>query len=93
MAELWEVASGKLRATWKAGDGGRIRSIAFSPDGKRLATLAYNEITVWAWGQKQWSVRLPAISQAGVVWGPDSRHFAVANANGTVYILRVPSGQ
>jgi WD40 repeat protein len=93
VAELWEVASGKLRATWKASDGGRIRSIAFSPDGKRLATLAYNEITVWAWGQKQWSVRLPAISQAGVVWGPDSRHFAVANANGTVYILRVPSGQ
>jgi len=63
---------------------------AFSPDGKRLATATGDgQIAVWTWGEKQWGVRLPG-SVNGVTWGPDSRHLATANANGTVYVLRVP---
>jgi WD40 repeat protein len=91
MVVLWEVASGRPRAEWKAADNGNIRSVAFSPDGRLLATLAYRELSVWAWGRKVWSTTLPAVGRAGVAWGPDSRHLAVGNTNGTVYVLRMPA--
>jgi WD40 repeat protein len=89
---LWEVVAGKERASLVA-KGGAINGLAFSPSGTRLAVAAsVGEVTVWAWGQKQWSVRMPG-SVSGVAWAPDGRHLATANANGTVYILRVPDGE
>ena len=44
---LWDAASGELLATLP-GRGGRVRSVAFSPDGTRIAAGFYDG-TVRLW--------------------------------------------
>jgi WD40 repeat protein len=67
-----------------------VFSLAFSPDGKSLATSASDGIAVWdiANGRKLRSWQLPGAAPA-VDFAPDSRHLFVGNGNGTVYILRL----
>ncbi|MDH6243481.1 hypothetical protein [Mycobacterium sp. OTB74] len=45
---LWNTNTGRLVATPKTGNYGTIRSLAFSPDGRRIATSS-NERTVQLW--------------------------------------------
>lgn len=45
--ELWEVDSGDLRATLEQGD--RVFSVVFSPDGKFLATVSYDDRNIKVW--------------------------------------------
>lgn len=66
------------------------KSLAYSPDGKRLAA-AFRDGKVIVWNttndeQEEWQMAGPVNS---VNFALDSRHLAVGNANGTVYILRV----
>jgi WD40 repeat protein/serine/threonine protein kinase len=67
-----------------------ISSLAFSPDGKSLATSASDGIAVWdlSNGRKLRSWQLPGMA-AAVDFAPDSRHLFVGNGNGTIYILRL----
>jgi eukaryotic-like serine/threonine-protein kinase len=86
---LVETASGKQRAEFQAGTA-KLDAIAYSLNSKLLATAGEDgQVAVWAGSEKRWAVQLPG-SVAAVAWAPDSRHLATANANGTVYILRVP---
>jgi WD40 repeat protein len=87
---LWETLARKRRAVLES-QSGAVNAVAFSPDSRRLAAAhAAGEVSVWAGGEKVWSIRLPG-TVTGVAWAPDGRHLATANANGTVYIFRVPN--
>jgi WD40 repeat protein len=68
-------------------------ALAFSADSKLLATGSVDgQVTVWAGGEKRHAVRLPG-SVHGVAWSPDGQHLATANANGSVFILRLKKGK
>jgi WD40 repeat protein len=85
-----ETFSGKQRTEFQAVTAHPCYGIAFSPDSKLLVTVGEDgQIAVWAGSEKRWAVKLPGPVNA-VAWAPASRHLATANANGTVYILRVP---
>jgi hypothetical protein len=67
--------------------------MSFSPDSKRLFAVSADGtvLTVWsiATGQQERTWRMPAEVKA-VVFAIDSRHLAIGNRNGTVYLLRLP---
>jgi WD40 repeat protein len=71
--------------------GSRISSVAFSPDGRFLASADYSgRLVVW---DRMAAHRFIAWQFPGmvnqVVFAADNRHIATANANGTGYILRL----
>ena len=43
---LWDVAGGRVRA-WLRGEAGKIRALAFGPDGKTLVTGSSTAIVLW----------------------------------------------
>lgn len=90
---LWRVPADQSPiAIIRAFPYGDVRCAAISPDGS-LVTAADGGglITVWnvQTGKEVTHWRSPGVVNA-IVFGPDSRHLATVNANGSVYILRVP---
>ncbi len=87
----WDLTAAKPAVfTYPRLHEANVRSLSVSPDGKRLATAGDdNRLILWqADGiQKiaEWS--LPERVNA-VAFSPEGRHLALANANGTIYILR-----
>jgi WD40 repeat protein len=71
---------------------GAITSVAFGPDSKTLLVATGDGHLVW-WGigkldrRQEWN--FPGAIH-GVSYAPDGRHFATANSNGTVYLIRLP---
>ena len=47
---LWDVRQGRVRAVLK-GEMGKVRSLAFSPDSKRLVTVSRRVVVLWDVGQ------------------------------------------
>jgi WD40 repeat protein len=69
-----------------------ITCVTIAPDGKTFAASGKNgQIVVWktATLERAWHTQLPG-EVLGLAYAGDSRHLATANANGTVYILRLP---
>jgi WD40 repeat protein len=90
---LWDLRKGP-------GDAGRLlgehrvwgRAVAFSGDGQRVySTSEEGSLIAWSLSGdvvRKW--RLPG-AVAGLALSKDGKHLATANANGTVYILRLPA--
>jgi len=69
-----------------------VSGVAFAPDGKSVAASAVDgKVIVWdaASGNKRQEWQLPG-KVSGVAFDEKGRHLATANANGTIFILRLP---
>jgi len=72
-----------------------ITCVAFAPDGKTFAASGQDgRITLWSAATEKplWQTQLPG-AVLGLAYAGDSRHLATANANGTVFILRLPDAE
>ena len=92
---LWNLDTGQER-TWP-GHTGHVRGLAFSPSAPLLATCGEDDtVRLWDLTGDGTPVRVigPGFFGGGVcavAFTPDGRYLATANANGTVYLLRVQS--
>jgi WD40 repeat protein len=72
--KVWDAQTGREVVTYK-GNVGQIRSVAFSPDGKRLASKVVGEIKVWDAETGQELHTLPS-EWTSVAFSPDGRRIA-----------------
>jgi WD40 repeat protein len=88
--ELWRISDAKLLNTWEAGAG----ALAFSPDGKRLATwYAMTGIRVWAVPNGSLLSRIDASAPNAVLFLPDSQTLAVGEMDGKIHRYRAADGR
>jgi WD40 repeat protein len=85
---VWDAGSGKELLTL-SGHRGSVRSVAWSPDGKRLGTGSWDKTAkVWDAGSGK---ELPTLSGhrspvLSVAWSPDGKRLATASNDQTVQV-------
>ena len=90
---LWDLDTGQER-TWQ-GHTGHVYGLAFSPSAPRLATCGDDDtVRLWELAGSGQPVRVIGPGPFGggvrsIAFTPDGRYLATANANGTVYLLRM----
>jgi WD40 repeat protein len=103
MARLWEVASGQERARLRHGiavlglsfsRSFGVSGVAFSPDGRLLATGADPAARLWEVASGQERARLPHPGQVNrVAFSPDGRLLATGGSDNSTRLWEVASGQ
>jgi len=90
---LWDLHAGTFLRKIDIGPGLADLPALFSPDGKAAAVFHGSTVVLLEMPSgnelKKWQFPGPV---HGLAFAPDSRHLAVANGNGTVYILRLSGG-
>jgi WD40 repeat protein/serine/threonine protein kinase len=95
--DLWNLADSTLRATCQ-GHSGEVFALAFSPDGKLLASDSQSDGTVRLWdavtGMALGPLRGPKLPYSwGVAFSPDNRLLASSSHDGTLQIWDVAAGR
>ena len=95
-SRIWDAATGQSLLT-VFGNDARIKSVAFSPDGTRLATLSATSVQTWAIAPAGTHelLAVPAVLECDcmIAFSPDGLELAVFGGDNTVKILDSSSGQ
>ena len=90
---IWNVADGK-ELNKLDGHPDDVYSVAFSPDGKRLASVGYGgNLFVWdvATAKALWNQKVaPGVMAYCLAWSPDGKQLAVAGSDNKAHIFQVP---
>jgi WD40 repeat protein len=70
-----------------------IPAVEYTPDGERLVVASTEALLVWdvTRARERTHIVLPGAARNAAV-APDGRHVAIANENGTIYIIRLIGG-
>jgi WD40 repeat protein/serine/threonine protein kinase len=86
---LWDLATGRLTASCQ-GHAGRVRGLAFSADGRRLATAGHDDMTVKLWdtstGEEALTLRGHKDHLQGVAFSADDQRLALVGWQGVVKV-------
>jgi WD40 repeat protein len=89
--ELWEVASGRL-AGRLYGHTHRVFSLAFSPDGKTLASATFFDVLLWNVARRALKFPWHQGGISSLAFSPDGKLLATGGADHTIRLWEVPSG-
>jgi WD40 repeat protein len=93
--QVWDLASGRRRGAFGGHRG--LVGLAFSPDGKTLATVDLGEQTVRLWevasAGKRAQLRGHDETIFAIAFAPDGKALASASMDGTVRLWELPSGR
>ena len=93
--KVWDATTGDLLHDL-SGHASEVLTVAFSPDGQRLASGSYDTtVKVWdtATGKAIHTLRGHQGPVSGVAFSPDGRHLASASFDRTVKIWDLTTGQ
>ena len=94
---LWDVASRREIAAWRPHSDNSMRALAFSPDGRTLATGSWNQIKLWDVASRQEVAVMEWHSIFGLVdemsFSPDGTKLASAARDSMVRLWDVASRQ
>ncbi len=95
--EVWDVATGEDKAIL-IGHTTRVNSIAYSPDGKTIATTGWHrDNTVRLWntqtGQNIFTSRMQMPWDTFVIFSPDGTTYAATAADNTVHLWNGKTGK
>ncbi len=94
---LWDAESGKRKATLERELLGGVTSMAFSPDGKTLATVTLSfaiEVALWDLSsEKPIKIFRDRKVIGCLAYGPDGRTLATGDEDGTIKLRDAPTGK
>lgn len=95
--DIWDVDQKKRLRTLGIRQGWPYDSLAFSPDGRFLATIRFEgKLEVWDMTRNiDYAVAEIPVGEFGfgcsrIRFTPDGRHVVTGNGNGTIYVVRLP---
>jgi WD40 repeat protein len=91
--KIWDCATGKELFVLK-GHAGGVWSVAFSPDGQRLASGSFDQtVKIWdgATGKELFALKGHALGVYSVAFSPDGQRLASANQDGSIHLWETAS--